>query len=317
MYTDFKEYSELYHYGILGMKWGVRRFQNKDGTLTGAGKERYDVGDKRDTSKDKILDSNDIWDVGNAASINRVIDRYDYNVNKYDEYTNNITNSQSYSDALDFMHKSERSLDRAMDDYIAYDKYTTNCPNCALAVELKKRGVDVRAVPNSGGQTIQEIHDIYVGEKTTTCYRNRDFFNPKSYGKPGDHGTLLGYYPNGMGGHICNYTVLPNGRVQIEDAQVGICCYLEDYQKLYPGMGVNEFVQGEIVNLTKAEIDMELAKQKNMVEKTGKGDSNQQKRAEVASDRYEKKVQEYVKKKKKAEKWLKKILGKIINFKNF
>ena len=33
--------SELYHYGILGMKWGVRRYQNKDGSLTKAGKKRY------------------------------------------------------------------------------------------------------------------------------------------------------------------------------------------------------------------------------------------------------------------------------------
>lgn len=31
---------ELYHHGILGQKWGVRRFQNKDGTLTSAGKKR-------------------------------------------------------------------------------------------------------------------------------------------------------------------------------------------------------------------------------------------------------------------------------------
>lgn len=33
--------NELYHYGILGMKWGIRRYQNKDGSLTPAGKQRY------------------------------------------------------------------------------------------------------------------------------------------------------------------------------------------------------------------------------------------------------------------------------------
>ena len=42
--------NELAHHGIKGQKWGVRRFQNADGSLTSAGRKRYDdgSGDRRD-----------------------------------------------------------------------------------------------------------------------------------------------------------------------------------------------------------------------------------------------------------------------------
>ena len=35
--------NELYHHGILGQKWGVRRYQNEDGSLTPTGKKRYEI----------------------------------------------------------------------------------------------------------------------------------------------------------------------------------------------------------------------------------------------------------------------------------
>lgn len=41
MWQPTVSYGELYHHGILGQKWGIRRYQNPDGSLTSAGRKRY------------------------------------------------------------------------------------------------------------------------------------------------------------------------------------------------------------------------------------------------------------------------------------
>lgn len=45
---------ELYHWGIKGMKWGVRRYQNPDGTLTSAGRKRYSGDDYKNGVKKAV-----------------------------------------------------------------------------------------------------------------------------------------------------------------------------------------------------------------------------------------------------------------------
>ena len=51
VHTDIYEDEYLKHHGILGMKWGIRRFQNEDGSLTPEGRIRYGVNSVAETKK--------------------------------------------------------------------------------------------------------------------------------------------------------------------------------------------------------------------------------------------------------------------------
>ena len=100
---------ELYHFGIKGMKWGVRRFQNEDGTLTAAGKKRYGGDAMRSKyadpkSRRKVMSKEDRKEIKS------------YRDEVFNKTLDQITNSSEYKKAKKAMEDSYNRPDHNPDD---------------------------------------------------------------------------------------------------------------------------------------------------------------------------------------------------------
>lgn len=100
---------ELYHHGIKGMKWGVRRYQNKDGSLTPAGRKRLAEGLK--SGLDKDLRKAKTADEAKAA-----VKKYRQNVS---DAVNKVITNEDKKVVLDARRKAVNALQKLEDSEFA------------------------------------------------------------------------------------------------------------------------------------------------------------------------------------------------------
>lgn len=109
------EKRSLTHAGVKGMKWGVRRYQNKDGTLTPEGKERYDRDIRENNAKKKdnriVIDGPDAnrWAKEDVRRAKGVVDSAK-DMNRELKNINDSTRSKVKREKMDLSNMSDKEM---------------------------------------------------------------------------------------------------------------------------------------------------------------------------------------------------------------
>ena len=249
---------ELAHHGILGQKWGVRRFQNKDGSLTAAGRQRYGADDGSPKKESVAGSLSEVAMLAMLPATALVVDaarrRFAMNVLNRElasaEKNSNLKKYEKERDGETIDPKSglyqknkqmtdEEDLERINPNFKTKNEaFRVNCTACTAAMELRQRGFDVHAGTDGqsmllyGGTSDEQRARWYKdGNEYANRVRNGNtVFGQKDTPEerlkrveekakaPNSRGEIIFSWASG-GGHSMYYKTDSNGKMTCFDGQ--------------------------------------------------------------------------------------------------
>lgn len=207
------EQKRLEHYGVKGMKWGVRKDDKKSQNIQVKGLESLFLlaGVVGIQIAARNIGNKKAMDVANdeTKALKRLSD------------AKKIVPPETYLESMKNTNKT-MSINKL---------YKNNCPNATLAYEVRRRGYDVKAKPDAQGLTSSEIKNAYNIKQSDISITNlnnpikhkennkkiQDYFEsmPNGY-----RGAITLAWKMGYGGHIFNVEK-QNNKIIFVDSQTG------------------------------------------------------------------------------------------------
>lgn len=191
----------LQHHGILGMKWGIRRYQNQDGTWTEEGKKRYRKDANKHTKDISQVQEKGIIEIAGLTIAGAGLAYEAYNVAKLLKrgtidigasfVREKMSNKRKEMAEIDVetglpLKSKQTTSEQDMRDVnpargsVSGDT-RNNCGYCTLAYDMRRRGFDVTAKRTTIATSGEDFYKKYYKNVKVRKIEPEGFENLKSY----------------------------------------------------------------------------------------------------------------------------------------